>query len=448
MRIIFVALSCGSLGELHNAICVAQQLMQRGADVLFLTLKNQQKYAKAAGMQVQVMQPKLRQHDMLRTAIEAFHADALVLADYYILDLETELIDLEALANLPVPCATFDSLGFAPGARTLQNRLVREQDERFFRGKFKRFVNIRALPEQIQVLRTCPVNAPVQTDAQMLSVKLYERPFTLTNAKRREMRRSLGLHNDTEKLVMFAKASWASLNVRYRMVQAAGGSGSVTYSYETYLQDLLTYYLAEVDVPVTVVGVTSHVGHATPSRSQKHIKFVNMPFLNMEEFAALLFSCDLFVADNITSSAMARAVFGNVPVLTLINTELTGTQDGSALELPASLKLAGEHAELVQKWNRLLPGGIYPFHTYPNGWIEELAPLLHENPYNDAIVQAEMYAFAETTHCFTELLCNDTSIASLQARQQAYINQVTALPATYDIFSTWLAQAVKKGVTV
>jgi hypothetical protein len=440
MRVIFVALSKFSVGELHNALCVAQQLQRRGAEVLFLTPPEQQAYAEAAGMQVRVLPLKL--HQQIQEVIEDFRPDAVVLADYYLLDIESEILDLEALLRLPVPCATFDSFRWAPEPRTVENRLIRPQDERLFKGKFDRLARVRALPEGVQILRACPVNVPTKPEGRVISLKMYEQPFTITEARRREVRQRLGVREDGEKLVMFAKASWALKAMYYRMLQSGGRAARLTYSYEDFLQELLIHYIAEVDAPVTVVGVMPQ-GKGEVYRQEQR-RFVSMPFLPMNEFTELVLSCDLFVTDNMPSSATTRAVFGRVPVIVLTNTLLTGTQDGSPLTFPEHLRLSEEGAALIQKWNSLLHGGIYPFTIYPNGWIDELRPLFQNNPYCTTLVQAEMYALSETAHCFAELLCNRKAREVLQARQQAYIEQVVGLPPTYDLFETWIA--TMKGV--
>ena len=39
----------------------------------------------------------------------------------------------------------------------------------------------------------------------------------------------------------------------------------------------------------------------------------------MEEYEQLLLSCDLFITDNITSCSMGKAVFGKIPVISLVN---------------------------------------------------------------------------------------------------------------------------------
>jgi hypothetical protein len=245
---------------------------------------------------------------------------------------------------------------------------------------------------------------------------------------------------------MFAKATWGTQILKYRQIAQAGHSAKVTYTYEAFLQDLLTHYLADVDEPVTVVGVLPHVQAGGVMRTHKNIRFVNMPFLEIDAFLELVFSCDLFVSDNLPSSAMAKAVFCGVPALALQNTCFEGTRDGSPLTVPEHGNLRGEALELVQKWNRLLPGGIYPFRLYPLGWVDELKPLFDNNPYTDAIVHAEMYDVEATARSFTDLLCDDTVKANLHNRQQTYIEQALALPSALDTFATWIPQAAKKGI--
>lgn len=447
MRVVMVALSSHSYGELHNAICVASQLKSRGVEVLFLTSEGLRAYTQSAGMTVRVMPPALKQREILREVVAEYRPDALVLADYHLLDMEQNSLDLQVLTELPVACATFDSLGLAPEPRVLVNSLIRPEDERRLGRRYKRLQTIRALPEDIHILRPCPVNSPHQTNRRTFPVKLFEKPFALPEQQKKEVRQRFGLKDRHEKLIMFAKATWGTQILKYRQIAAqAGHSAKVTYTYEAFLQDLLTHYLADVEEPVTVVGVLPHIQDGGVTHTRKNIRFVNMPFLEMDAFLELVYSCDLFVSDNLPSSAMAKAVFCGVPALALQNTGFEGTQDGSPLTVPESWNLRGDALELVQKWNRLLPGGIYPFRLYPTGWIDELKPLFDNNPYTDAIVNAEMYDVEETARNFTDLLCNDSVKANLRARQQAYIEQVTTLPSALDTFATWISQAAKKGM--
>ena len=446
MRVVMVALSSHSYGELHNAICVASQLKSQGVEVLFLTSESLRAYTQSAGMTVRVMPPALKQREILREVVADYHPDALVLADYHLLDMEQNSLDLQVLTELPVACATFDLLGLAPEPRVLVNSLIRPEDERRLGRRYKRLQSIRALPEDIHILRPCPVNSPHQTNGRTFPVKLFEKPFALPEQQKKEVRQRFGLKDRHEKLIMFAKATWGTQILKYRQIAQAGHSAKVTYTYEAFLQDLLTQYLANVEEPVTVVGVLPHIQDGGVTHTQKNIRFVNMPFLEMDAFLELVFSCDLFVSDNLPSSAMAKAVFCGVPALALQNTGFEGTQDGSPLTVPENWNLRGDALELVQKWNRLLPGGIYPFRLYPTGWVDELKPLFDNNPYTDAIVNAEMYDVEGTARNFADLLCNDTVKANLRTRQQAYIEQVLALPSAVDTFATWIPQAAKKGI--
>jgi hypothetical protein len=438
--VLFIALSRVSFGELNNAISTAQRLVEEGASVLFLMPTNQQWYVRALGLQVITLPPKLHQRESVQEIVASFKPDGIILADSYLLDMESELIDLEALLATGVPCATLDALALAPEARTLENSLIREQDEKIFRGKYNRLIHIRALPEPIQVFRPCPVHAPNHRTQRITPLKIYNEPFTIDPRRRREVRRQLGIQDDAERLIMIAKASWSMLSIRYRMIKAAGHSDRVSYNYEAFLQDLMIHYLAHLDVPVTVVSITSQVKEMEVVHTRGNIRFVSMPSLDIEPFAELQRSSDLFVTDNMPSSAMAKAVFAHVPAIALMNTKLTGTQDGSPIEFPDTVHMSAQQAELVQKWNALLPGGIYPFHLYPNGWIRELEPLFKDNAYGDALVKVEMYDIAEATRQFTNVLCDERTRAEVHTRQQSYIDQVLALPSAHDVVASWVTQ--------
>lgn len=445
LRILFIAPSRVSFGELNNALATAQRLVERGAEVLFLTSVEQRWHVQALGLPVRTLSLKARQRDTVQEAIDSFHPDGVILADAHLLDLESEVIDLDALLAAGISCATQDSLAFHPQARELKNMWICQEDEQLFHGRFKSQTLIRALPETMHVFRPCPVHAPGYTTERITPLRIYNRSMPIGTERRRDLRHQLGVESDEERVIMLAKASWGTINLRYRLIKA-GRQDVLSYTYETFLSDLLSHYLSRIEVPVTVMSVTSQAKRMEEVKRSGHIRFLAVPPMEANAFGEFQQACDLYVTDNIPSSAMAKAVFSDVPALVLLNTRLTGTQDGSPLDVPADLKLTDEQAMLIQKWNHLLPGGIYPFYLYPNGWIRELEPFLTNNPYCDALVKAEMYAIEETTDTFTAALSDAGERESIQARQQTYIDQVLSLPDAYDVIGSWATHAGKKEV--
>ncbi|MEW6695876.1 MAG: DUF6365 family protein [Bacillota bacterium] len=429
MKVLILSLSEHSLGELHNALFFAGQLKKTGGEVFIIATVNHLDYARAAGFEVAAWGKKRRTNEeFLRQRILEMRPDAVVLADYYNMYLEEPFFNIGMVLDLGVPVATFDSMNFAPGPTSLEKEILRESRFAGAFGKGGQFkIELPALPPEMAVLRTCPINRPVQ-EPGILPVALYKEPLTLTAERREEVRSRYGLVPG-EKLVMLAKAGWAHLAVKIRAMER---SLTLRFSYEKQLQRLLQLYLRDVSRPVTVIGVGPQVIF---DRNHQNVRFVSLPFLSLVDYQELLLASDLFISDNITSASAAKAVIGGVPALILINS-LVSNRDGT---YQASFNLEEEVVALLNQWEQAVPGSIFPFYVYPFGWIRELASLLEGNPFFDVIVKAEMFDVSSTGESVARLLFDEAYRKDLAGSQADYYELMASLPGALEAVQ-WVRQ--------
>ncbi|MBC7326457.1 MAG: hypothetical protein H5T99_14280 [Moorella sp. (in: Bacteria)] len=432
VRVLLLSLSEHSLGELHNAIFFARQVAEAGGEVQFLTTGGHVNYTREAGFPVLPWRKgQGASAGLLKEQVGAFRPDVLVLADYYNLFLEEPVIDPEMLLQLALPVATFDSMNFAPGPTLLEKGILRESRYGRAFGKGGQFSTLLpAVPPEMAILRSCPINRPVYGPG-IMPVALYKKPLSLPEERREEVRRRFGLGPD-DKLVLLARSSWAHLAVKIRAMER---SLSTRFSYERILQRLLQLYLRDVPWPVTVLGVGPQAGFGG---AEGGVRFASLPFLGMDEYQELLLSTDLFVTDNITSCSAAKAAVGGVPVLVLISS-LAGNGDGT---YQAPFSLTEEAAAILQQWEKAVPGSIFPFCVFPFGWIRELAPLLEENPYLDVLVTAEMFDVPGTGEKMARLLTDDAERSALAERQAGYRRLLQSLPGAPEALE-WVRERQK-----
>ncbi|MGX4668276.1 DUF6365 family protein [Cerasibacillus sp. JNUCC 74] len=427
MKVLFIAPSQFSIGELHNAIYLSRQLKVHGIESHFLTSQNYIDYALRSGVNATPLKKTTLQTKSIKETVGEFQPDLTVIADYHILDLESPLIDLDYVLELGVPVATIDSLCFGNQSRVLRNRLFDQVQSKRSRFGNKPKVNLREIPESVKVIRTCPINNPSISTNRIQPVTLYKESFTIAWEKREMMRSRFGCEKPEDKLVMVSKAAWANLLVKMRLMESKLYMNP-TYGYEYFVQELIKQYLGVKEFPskVIVVGIApknSFVNQDTDSK----VHFVTMPFMHLDEYEDLLFSCDLFITDNITSCSMAKAIFGFVPVLSLVNTKVTTGKDGLPL-IPDNLKNKTQLNEILKRWLKVMPGGIYPFLTFPNGWVEELQSLLTENPLIDVIETSEIFDINETGSKIHQLLYSEHSRSDVYDRQKKYIEVIIQAP--------------------
>ncbi|TCP69115.1 DUF6365 family protein [Baia soyae] len=441
MNVLFIAPSLFSIGELHNAIYLARQLEEQDIRTHFLTSPNHIEYVQQAGMSATSLRKATMQTAPIQALVEEFQPDVIVIADYHNLDLESPLIDLDYVIQLGIPCATIDSLSWAPNSRVLRNRLFDGTINRRPNANVKGEVHLRQVPEQMKIIRTCPINSPQDVDDRIKAVTLYKEPFHIDEDVKQQMRQRFGCEHEADKLVMVSKAAWASLLVKMRMLESKLHM-QASYSYEYFIQELIGQYLGTRLLPskVVVVGIASEKGFLERDPHSK-LSFVSLPFMNLNEYEDLLFSCDLFITDNITSCSMAKALFGYVPALSLINTKVVSSPERDVPSLP---QVSSEPIkEILERWNRVLPQGLYPFLTFPNGWTEELAPLLEENPFFDAIDIAEMFCVDQTGEKIWNMLYDKQTKQRIRDKQERYIEKIIHLPGAMEMLCFITKQKVE-----
>ena len=422
MSVLFIAPSQFSIGELHNAICLARQLEESGTSTFFLTSANHIEYALNSKVNAKALSKKVRQTKIIKETVLEKEIQAIIIADYHNLDLESPLIDLDYILTLGVPVATIDSLCFGPDERVLYNQLFKGSKSRA-RNKFA--VEIRKIPESMKIIRTCPINNPRYESERVLPVTLYTQTLELETDKKEAVKKSFGCKHPEDKLVMVSKSAWANLLVKMRLMETATHMNAA-YNYEYFIQELLIEYLGvqEINANIIIIGVAPEAGFVATNPEEK-VQFVTLPFLDLEEYEDILFSVDLFITDNITSASMAKALFAHVPVLSLMNSKVSTTAEGK-LELPTEWE-TNRLDEILTKWLSVMSNGIYPFLTYPNGWVEELEPLLKGNPWYEVIDTSEIFDIQHTGQKIHQLLYCEETKKQTRVKQTAYIQEIIQL---------------------
>lgn len=414
-----------SIGELHNATLLARNMENAGVKTRFLASEERLSYIRACGLDAYGMRRQTRQTAVISEHVNTFRPHAIILADYHNLDLEPPLIELDTLSNVRVPVATIDSLAFAPEAKRLENAFFTDDlpGNRMLRG-----TTLREVPDFMKIIRTCPLNGPVDIGSRIKAVRLYDRPIEIDSRVRQSVRSRFGCVADGHKLVVFAKAAWAHLPVKMRLMKKAQSSTGIPYFYEDFLRDSLSTYLSDCCEKVVVVGVSPEKCFHTGTLGQ--LDFVNLPFLDFVRYQELLMSSDLFVSDNITSASLAKAMFGHVPGIALINSSVSSANLHTIV--------SNELSAIVHRWHDYI-GAIYPFYVYPNGWISELETLMSGNPYFDVLNKVEMFDHEKAQSAFSQLLYDESAIQRNREQQAAYMDTVFRIRGANEL-AEWLAE--------
>ncbi|HEX5412379.1 MAG TPA: DUF6365 family protein [Terriglobia bacterium] len=234
----------------------------------------------------------------------------------------------------------------------------------------------------------------------------------ITTGSARETRHALGI-SDGAKAVLFCTAKWQHAKYESRAGMRLASS----------LPILVAEYLSRIGQDVHLV----HVGpYAYDLQGRLNGRYHWLPPLSLSRFDSILASMDLFISANISATTVTKAMVFEVPTVVLHNSILAETQEQveSALARPFS--------ESLRLWLKdAVP--LFPFVLWPLGYHRFLAPLLHNNPYVDALEFIEFLDEQRVESTLADLLFDSTRRADQLHSQTCYLKQIRSLPTGAEI---------------
>lgn len=370
-RIRFVAPSAWSIGELANAVELAQRLPE-GVAADFLVSSKHLDYARAAGVDARVLPRGHAAAAAVREAVAEPGLDGVVLADHHLLGLERTGLALDDLRG-GAPLVALDSLAFGAGPTTLELAVSRGSDDPMLRRFFPPVVQLAAVPDDVPLLRPVPVagsgrDAGAGRAAAPFDLYGPEGPLRGRAVDREAVRARLGVEPGRA-LVVIAMSNWAST------AMTRPGLGGPNPERDDYLRLRFEWWhelLRRLDRPVALVGVSAEAFEAEHDGARADVRTIATGFLPLDRFTELLAAADLYLTDNLTSGAMARAALLGAPVVALTREGPAETDDAFARDWRARMR-------------ERFPRAGFDYLVNPFGWIDELRPLLADNPYLAAV---------------------------------------------------------------
>ena len=367
-----LAPSAWSIGELANAIVLAKRLPEDWRAEVLVSAKHLD-YAHAAGVAARVLPRGRAAAAAVREAVSDAEVSGILLADHHLLGLERVGFGYDDLASRTAPLVAFDSLAFGVGPTRLKLAVSRGSEDPMLRRWFPPEVDLDRVPDGVPLLRPVPVAAPISETletsrtARIRSFDLYGASGPWGDAAATEperIRSRLGIEPH-RKLVVVAMSNWAS------MAMTKPGLGGPNRERDAYLQLRFAWLhelMRRLDEPIALVGVSAEGFEAEGA----DVQTIATGFLPLAEFTELLAAADLYLTDNLTSGAMARAVLLGTPAVTLTREVEWHTEDAFVAAWLAQMR-AG------------FPASDFDYLVNPFGWIDELQPLLANNAYLAAL---------------------------------------------------------------
>jgi hypothetical protein len=402
-KLMVIALGVLSNGEITIAMGVLRRLLDKSAEVYFVTHKNMMRQVLANGFPVVVLDegsPSKNRAYFLRKVNETA-PDLIICADAFTMDFASTWsgIDLNELKATGRPIGTFDEYEWES-----TNFL---QDFSGIPSKMKS----ELITESDFLIRPCPLNKPTSDSAKnVIYCSLFELD-TLFCEKDRDIksvaqwREKMGLP-DNSKIVLIVNSPWEYLDV---------GRSLDTIRLMKWLPQIMLRYLSSLNVPLTILHVG---GREWPADGRGSIDYRHYPRVDSNTYNRMIHCADLFCGTNLTSVTMSRAILCGIPCALLQNDKYI---DFTKLA-PVLPKMPQWYREMASEVVRALP-----FKVFPWGWYQFLKPVMENNPYMETFDKLPLFEPKKCVKALGDCLFNSEHISEMRKRQMEYINLLNSL---------------------
>jgi Family of unknown function (DUF6365) len=378
-------------GEAITAAWSAASLIEAGHQVAFLASPTAASAVRTAlpGARIDVLcDDVLANVHLWSNALREIHPSAILFADFVYLHLQG------TVCPFPASYRWLDARGDGCELWTLDHLgLTDAKEVTLGPPNFEYVFNGPGAAPDMSTLLPCPLHDP-RSNPQSPGTAIRWAPsvLRLTRSQRTELRRRLGVNNGAI-LVLYAVSGWAR-----RMV------GMLGIGYYDQLSKLLFDQLPN---HISVIAVND--GGVFPSHQNSGPRVRNLLPVSAQAFDGLLNACDVFLTDNISSSALGRALLVGLPACVL-------TYGGVSEENGGAM------------WK-----GLFPFDIFPILQRGEASKLLYRTGHVDSCFIRADVAQTDLTSLFAEMV-GDTSLhVNLLAEQSIYAHAVETLPSVPDL---------------
>lgn len=407
MRLLFIALTSLSTGEVGVGLDVADQVTKAGVECHFIVEPIATWLLKSKGYPHTVVDAPIRAEvrTVVRETVRSFQPDIIVLSDYFTYCAELELrfgvdpwfIDDLGVPILPIDIYEWETTDFK--AQLFGDSVIDISN------------HIVDMPVQLRPVPSAhPDTASIGNGVPYRSCRQSDR---VTAATRWEVFGSLGLVPDRERLLLIPVSSW-----HHPLPEIMGDPRQrVTER----LPDLIVGYLRQLpaDTHFVVVGKPLRALRELPA-DRLHL----VPPCSPKRFSELIGSADAMVSFHLPSQTLARTVFADVPAFAMRNS--FSVPDASHIDRVAA-ELGGL-TPAVRTWLTELAAPVYPFDSWPWRLTSLVRGLLTDNPLTDAMVCVEVFDEASFVASLAAVLYDAGTRDRLAAARDAYAGIVGRIP--------------------
>lgn len=415
MNILFLTTGTNALGETFTAAIFAQQLFVAGHKCFFIAPKLGASYLKTFGFEPDSILVLPTQKDIpenfsifnnrpiLDEFVNRISPDFIISADWH--HFKPNGVSTNDTYSIywfdeRIKMGTFDHLGFAPGGVEIEL-----YDELKFEPKV-----FPPLQERYSfIIRPCPHHVNDQMCQENIFYWSIYRDKLIADP---EIRKSINDQYDAQnsKIIFQTIGLW-----QQRIIEKYFKRKDIDcdYYFDIFLP-IMFKYLDNIDHEILYVVVSGNTKKEIISKFG-HIKLVTKPPLKHTLFMELLLASDIFMTDNLMSSNLGKAVYGNVIPISYWNS-VEDNDDAFISSFPLT-PFVEEKLQILRDVKL-----IFPYSTFPVGF-NELTDLYKNNPFGDAFIRQELFNHDSNVQLYKALLDGTRLTNQIVTAQNSYIEK-------------------------
>lgn len=438
MRIILCSTAINALGETFTLASFAKELEASGNMCYFIAPKLGHDYLLTFGFeesQILLLKRGIEKdnktinldsnYSVFKEFVKKVNPELVIVADWH----HYKLNGLSNNASYSIywfddniHIVTFDHLGFAPNGRKVEFNKILSQDTTELNSDTTKRDFIPLSDRYCNIIRPCPHHKNTISQYDNIFYWGIYKDILQKEKSSKHMR-----HNFAGSKIIFQPIGfWQE-----RVFRAMLGRLNLNYDYyfETMIPIML-YYLTKFDENFTYILISESISQIKEYK-QENTNVVLLPPQKHSEFMNYLNIADLFLTDNLMSSNLSKAVFNNIPSLTLRNSIYTNNE----LVLNSSFNITQKVRNYISPM--IESNMLFPYYSFPLG-LCELEDMYQDNNFSDCFDISELYDELGCTKILGNILFDKTHIATQLDNQSNYIRQNQKLMSANEIINAIL----------
>ncbi|NOU18132.1 MAG: hypothetical protein HOO91_11310 [Bacteroidales bacterium] len=411
MKVLFCSPAINALGETYTIANFALELMNKGHECYFLAPLLGKRYLLTFGFSehlILVLKGSIKEDKELlknnKVIFDAFldkvSPDFVIVADWHEFkpngNSNNNSYNIHWF-NDKIKLGTFDHFGFAPKGIKL---------DLFING----YKTDKLIPPTNQfsfIIRPCPHhNNLKKNEDKIFYWAIIKDKFDYSTTHKEGFRK----YSDSHNIQIFHPIGlWQE-----RAIDKIFLNSKINKDYyaDIFLP-IMFNYLTDLNEEISYIVISGKVKQETKTK-YRNINITWKPPIGNSEFMQHLFASDILITDNLMSSNIGKAAYGNVIPIVFTNSMTFDKKNNLHCNFELTDNIREKISVLVD--HKLL----FPYKAFPMG-LNEIEEMYDNNPFTSCFIMLELFDEVSSKELFYKLIKEKSLSEEIQSKQKQYV---------------------------